>query len=68
MKKHISMIIAMIIIAISTQSCMTSHGTCYGGYPQQRTYQKTYHSDPRTPKALYKKQKKGLSYSSLFCN
>jgi hypothetical protein len=67
MKKHISMIIAMLIIAVSTQSCMTSSGTCYGGYKEKRSYQRTYHSDPKTPKTLHKKQNKGLSYSSLFC-
>jgi hypothetical protein len=67
MKKYISMIIAMIVIAVSTQSCMTSSGTCYAGYKEKRSYQKTYHSDPRTPKTMNKKQKRGLSYSSLFC-
>lgn len=68
MKTVIKSIIAIIVIAISMPSCApTQKGTCYGGYKPRAKMQTTFWSDPTSPKFLVKKQKKGLSYSSLFC-
>jgi hypothetical protein len=67
MKNVIKSMVAVIVIATTMPSCMTSSGTCHAGYKAPRKYQKTTWSNPVTPKFIVKKQKKGPSYSSLFC-